>query len=58
MPNKYAHYLDENGEIKMCHVCRRVKAANENDMWILDTVLYVEPPEEVIYETCHQCLNK
>ena len=58
MNDKYSHYVNENGEIKMCECCRRVKAVDDSDTWILDTVLYVEPPDNVIFETCNECLNK
>ena len=49
MHDKYSQYVNEDGEIVMCSICRKVKAKKEADMWILDTVLYVEPPEFVIY---------
>jgi hypothetical protein len=58
MDNINSQYVDENGEIKMCNTCRRVKATKDETTWILDTILYVDPPENVIYQTCDNCLNK
>lgn len=57
MHDKHSQYMDENGEVTMCESCKRVKDA-KTDNWILDTILYVEPPDDVIYEICHECLNK
>ncbi|MGB1799839.1 MAG: hypothetical protein ACPHLK_03300 [Gammaproteobacteria bacterium] len=57
MHSKLSQYADENNNIKMCNSCKRVKAAKEPYTWILDTILYVEPPDNVIYETCCECLE-
>ena len=55
---KHSQYVNENGEIKMCSSCRKVKSGKETVIWILDTILYVEPPENVSYETCPECTDK
>ena len=58
MDGKHLQYIDEHGEIKMCRSCRKVKSTKESVIWILDTILYVEPPEDVIYEVCPDCMNE
>jgi hypothetical protein len=51
-------YIDENGCIKMCPDCRNVKIANGPEKWVLDTVLYVNPPENAVLERCPDCIDK
>lgn len=57
MHSKFSQYADENNNIKMCKFCRRVKAAKAPYSWVFDTIFYVEPPDNVIYETCYECLE-
>ena len=57
MHSKFSRYADENNNITMCKSCKKVKSAKEPYVWILDTILYVEPPDNVIYETCSECIE-
>jgi hypothetical protein len=57
MDNINPQYIDDNGQIKMCQACRKVKSVKGELKWLLDTVLYVNPPKSVIFETCPDCLN-
>ncbi len=55
MNDNNSRYIDENGQITMCGTCRKVK---DDELWVLDTVLYVQQPDNVIYINCPDCFEK
>ncbi|NOG60511.1 MAG: hypothetical protein HND53_08440 [Proteobacteria bacterium] len=57
MYNSSPQYLDGDGNIRMCQLCKSVKILETGD-WVLDTVLFVEPPENVVFEVCPKCSDK
>jgi hypothetical protein len=57
MHNIDPRYLDDEGNIRMCQICKSVKVM-KTESWILDTVLYVSPPENVVNEICTRCNKK
>ena len=58
MRNTNPEYLDEDGNITMCKTCKCIQSVIDSEIWILDTILYVEPPDNADYVICPKCSIK
>ena len=58
MRNTDPEYLDEDGYITMCKTCKCVQSVTNSEIWILDTNLYVKPPDNSRYVVCPKCSEK
>ena len=49
-------YLDEDGVLHMCKVCRFVHIAGDPSNKIMITNLYSNPPDNTNFVVCPECL--
>ena len=48
-------YLDENGVLHMCKICRFVHIAGEPSNKIMITNLVSNPPDDINFVVCPEC---
>jgi len=49
-------YLDEDGVLHMCKICRSVHVAGDPSNKIMITYIFRDPPEDTNFVICPECI--